>query len=244
MSSRDSLLLLLWPPLSKGEITLKITRIFFQKQRQKTKSNQQQQQKTVTAINNSVRTQEKNVWSKQQSLSFYGATGLLETSPAGVLSSSSPGVAQKAKSHSKLREYFSKAKQRQKTTATKNSVKTRTKIVLSKQQFLWSHGAIGDKPCWSSLILITRRGLWPQTEHPSGLKQECTVLVVLHLLNVYKCLTHKTLRQKLNIFFFFCIASNFNILKTLTLLVHAWLFWCFHNPPNSNMDYRIFNVRM
>ena len=21
------------------------------------------------------------------------------------------------------------------------------------------------------------------------------------------------------------------------------LFWCFHNPPNSDMDYRIFNVR-
>ena len=28
------------------------------------------------------------------------------------------------------------------------------------------------------------------------------------------------------------------------LLVHAGLFWWFHNPPNSDMDYRIFNVRM
>ena len=35
-----------------------------------------------------------------------------------------------------------------------------------------------------------------------------------------------------------------HILKTLslTLLVHVGLFWCFHNPPNSNKDFRIFNV--
>ena len=25
--------------------------------------------------------------------------------------------------------------------------------------------------------------------------------------------------------------------------VHAWVFLCFHNPPNSDIDYRIFNVR-
>ena len=31
---------------------------------------------------------------------------------------------------------------------------------------------------------------------------------------------------------------------TLTLLGHARLFWCFNNPPNSNVDCRIFNVRM
>ena len=30
----------------------------------------------------------------------------------------------------------------------------------------------------------------------------------------------------------------------LTLLVHAGLFCRFHNPPSSDMDYRIFNVRM
>ena len=41
----------------------------------------------------------------------------------------------------------------------------------------------------------------------------------------------------------FRTVSNFSIMKTLTLLVHAGLFWCFHNPPNSNLDYRIFNVR-
>ena len=44
------------------------------------------------------------------------------------------------------------------------------------------------------------------------------------------------------------ILSNFNTLKILTLFVHAGLFWCFHNPPNSDnsstdMDYRILNVR-
>ena len=39
------------------------------------------------------------------------------------------------------------------------------------------------------------------------------------------------------------IVPNFNMVKTLTLLVHAGLVWCFHNPPNSDKDYRIFNVR-
>ena len=43
---------------------------------------------------------------------------------------------------------------------------------------------------------------------------------------------------------FFRIASNFNSLKTLTLLVHAGLSWCFHNPPNSDTDHRIFTMRM
>ena len=38
------------------------------------------------------------------------------------------------------------------------------------------------------------------------------------------------------------INNNFNILKTLTLLVHAGLFWCFHNPLNSDLDYRTFNM--
>ena len=38
------------------------------------------------------------------------------------------------------------------------------------------------------------------------------------------------------------VVSNFNILKTLTLLMHAGLFWYFHNPLNSDMNYRIFNV--
>ena len=26
--------------------------------------------------------------------------------------------------------------------------------------------------------------------------------------------------------------------------VHFWVFQCFHNPPNSDMDYGIFNVRI
>ena len=29
-----------------------------------------------------------------------------------------------------------------------------------------------------------------------------------------------------------------------TFLVHAGLFWCFHNPPNSGMHYGLFNVSM
>ena len=46
------------------------------------------------------------------------------------------------------------------------------------------------------------------------------------------------------LFFFFRVVFNFSIMKTLTLLVHAGLFGCFHSPPNSEMDCRIFNVRM
>ena len=30
----------------------------------------------------------------------------------------------------------------------------------------------------------------------------------------------------------------------LSFLVHAGLFCCLHSPPNSDVDYRIFNVRM
>ena len=45
-------------------------------------------------------------------------------------------------------------------------------------------------------------------------------------------------------FFFFRVVSSFNILKTLTLLVIAGLFWCFHNLTYSHMDYKSFNVFM
>ena len=38
--------------------------------------------------------------------------------------------------------------------------------------------------------------------------------------------------------------SNFNYIKTLTLLVCTRLFLCLHNPPNSDMDYMIFNMCM
>ena len=44
--------------------------------------------------------------------------------------------------------------------------------------------------------------------------------------------------------FFFRIVLNFNILKVLTLLVHADIFGCFLSPPISDVDRRIFNVRM
>ena len=43
----------------------------------------------------------------------------------------------------------------------------------------------------------------------------------------------------------FRIECPTSTLWRLTLLVHAaGLFWCFHHPPNSDMDYRIFNVCM
>ena len=38
--------------------------------------------------------------------------------------------------------------------------------------------------------------------------------------------------------------SSFNIIKTLTLLVYDGSFWCFYNPSNCDMDYRIFIMNM
>ena len=47
---------------------------------------------------------------------------------------------------------------------------------------------------------------------------------------------------------FLRIAAHFNTLQWIflspTLLVLAGLFWCFHNPSNSDMDCRIFNMCM
>ena len=40
------------------------------------------------------------------------------------------------------------------------------------------------------------------------------------------------------------VSSGFNILKIPTLLAHAGLFGCFHNPTNSDMNDRSFKVRM
>ena len=45
-------------------------------------------------------------------------------------------------------------------------------------------------------------------------------------------------------FIFVCTVFGFNPLKTPTLLVQAGLFWCFHNPPKSDADYRIFTKCM
>ena len=37
--------------------------------------------------------------------------------------------------------------------------------------------------------------------------------------------------------------SNFNILKTNTFSA-CWVIWCFHSPPNSDVDYRIRNMHI
>ena len=64
--------------------------------------------------------------------------------------------------------------------------------------------------------------------------------------------THITRFLLLSSFFLFDIkstlrfhkVSNFNVLKTLTLIEHAVLVLCFRNSQNSDIDYRIFNLRM
>ena len=48
--------------------------------------------------------------------------------------------------------------------------------------------------------------------------------------------------QPQSVFFFFFFCVFFHNVLTQTLLVHARLFSCFHNPPNSDTDYGIFNV--
>ena len=42
--------------------------------------------------------------------------------------------------------------------------------------------------------------------------------------------------------FFFRIVSTFSIMKTLTFLVHAEVFYCFYSPSYSDMDNMIFNT--
>ena len=42
--------------------------------------------------------------------------------------------------------------------------------------------------------------------------------------------------------FFSCIEPTCNVWKTLTLLLQAGLCWCFHNPPNPDMNYRVINM--
>ena len=39
-------------------------------------------------------------------------------------------------------------------------------------------------------------------------------------------------------------SKNLETLKTRTYLAHAGLLCCFHNPPNSDMHYTVFNERM
>ena len=44
---------------------------------------------------------------------------------------------------------------------------------------------------------------------------------------------------------FFCIMSNFNIMKTSDTFSACWVILVFdYNPLNSGMNYRIFNIRM
>ena len=63
-----------------------------------------------------------------------------------------------------------------------------------------------------------------------------------HMPCIYPC-ENDSLRPGI-FYFLLIIVSNRNIMKTLTPLVHDGLFGCFHNPPKSGMDCRIFNVCM
>ena len=49
--------------------------------------------------------------------------------------------------------------------------------------------------------------------------------------------------KKRNSSFLLHVVSNFNILKTNTFSA-CWVIWCFHSPPNSDVDYRIRNMHI
>ena len=59
----------------------------------------------------------------------------------------------------------------------------------------------------------------------------------------FHCLHFSSSHLACHVWHFFHIVSNFNTLVTLTLLMHAGLLWCSHNPLIS-MDNRIYNMCM
>ena len=87
-------------------------------------------------------------------------------------------------------------------------------------------------------------GQCPQTttflkrkESRSGIEPRSFRLPAYRLTARPHRLTGESVAQKAKLstsFFIFRIASNCNIIKILTLLVHAGLLWRFHNPPNSD----------
>ena len=88
---------------------------------------------------------------------------------------------------------------------------------------LW--GSVSVRVCVCARVCVCVLGIQDVDNYISHHDLVLIILVLLVILRFFLP------------FFFFCIVSNFNILKTLTLLVHAGLFWCVHNPPNSDMDY-------
>ena len=98
-----------------------------------------------------------------------------------------------------------------------------------------------------SLSLVSVSIWWVAQEKKKRQKNRAVVLLFTGRL-LWKasiCLTDQVWsggEDRFFFIFFFCKVSNFSNLKTMTLLVYAELLWCFHNLPNSDMDYRIFNM--
>ena len=73
--------------------------------------------------------------------------------------------------------------------------------------------------------------LWPSMHQPESLSYYSQWLPLISYYYDSICL-------------FFCIVSNFNILKMPALLAHPGLFWCFRTPLNSDMDNAVYKVHM
>ena len=98
-------------------------------------------------------------------------------------------------------------------------------------------------PC----VQYTWWNVWNKTQ---VLKTDASTLTLCEILSLLMLTSPPVLFSSSSIIllYYIYILSNFNILKTLTLLVYAelWVYaellWCFYNPLNSDMDYRIFNI--
>ena len=94
-----------------------------------------------------------------------------------------------------------------------------------------------DEHAMISELLYIQPSPWYNCNGWLGVKHQLTYLYILPQL-------FATFHSSCFFFFFFFpIVSKFNMMKTPTLLVPVGLFWCFHSPPNSDMDPSIFNVR-
>ena len=124
-----------------------------------------------------------------------------------------------------------------------------TKQTVTLQQF-WKKGT-GEKKSQQTMEPCFVHSLQIASSVTSHMSRSCSPKLsdLCHVDSNRLHAGHFAIDQPLvciKLFFhiFFSIASSINTWKALTYSVHAGLFECFHNPPNSDMDHRIFNVRM
>ena len=91
--------------------------------------------------------------------------------------------------------------------------------------------------------------VWPWLDEFSGVARsilllECCFTETVGLLGTGAQDVHLDFHTAPELWVLFYSSSSSIVSIFSTLLVHAGLFWCFHNPPNSGMDYGLFNESM